>query len=119
VALRRQKVQQAAWRLRAGQDWQDRGLVFTTHEGNPLRRFDVAKVLRQAVHRAGLPQATMHTLRHLAASLALQEGVPLPLVSRALGHANVGITAAVYSHAIGQPGLVSAALDRALYVVGE
>jgi integrase len=63
---------------------------------------------------AGLSPATTHTPRHLAASLAIQEGVPLPLVSRVLGHANVGITASVYSHAIGNLQSVAAAIDRAL-----
>lgn len=99
-ALQRQHVQQATWKLAAGPAWTDRGLIFTTHEGTPLRRFEVARALRQAVARAGLPPMTLHGLRHLAGSLALAAGVPLPLVSRMLGHAHVGITASIYSHAL-------------------
>jgi integrase len=60
----------------------------------------------------------MHSLRHLAASLALQRGAPLVLVSRFLGHHNVGVTAAVYAHALGdEQAAVARALDQALGVL--
>jgi integrase len=37
----------------------------------------------------------------LWASLLRSEGVPLPVVSARLGHATPAITAAIYSHALG------------------
>jgi integrase len=114
TALHRQRVQQVEWRLNAGEFWRDQGLVFSTHEGVPLRRFEVATALRNAVRQTLLPPATMHSLRHIAASLALDEGAPLPLVSRALGHANTGTTASIYSHAVASGQAVADALDRAL-----
>ena len=46
--------------------------------------------------KAELPSSlTFHTLRHCAASLLLNQKVPLPIVSRFLGHANPAITARV------------------------
>jgi integrase len=113
-ALRRQRAQQAEWRLRAGTAWQDSDLVFTSQEGRPLRRFDVARAMRNAVRRLDLPAATMHSLRHMTASLALQGGAPLPLVSRFLGHSDTSITARVYSHAVGDGRAVVEALQAAL-----
>ena len=48
---------------------------------------------------AGLPQETrFHDLRHTAASLLLGEGVPVPVVSQLLGHADSSITLKVYAH---------------------
>lgn len=114
AALRRQRAQQAEWRLRAGPNWHDNGLVFTSQEGRPLRRFDVARATRNAVRRLGLPAATVHSLRHLAGSLALQGGAALPVVSRYLGHADTGITARVYSHALTDGTAVVAALEATL-----
>jgi integrase len=48
---------------------------------------------------SGLPRETrFHDLRHTAASLLLGEGVPVPVVSQLLGHADSGITLKVYAH---------------------
>ena len=59
--------------------------------------------IRQAFHRtlkaAGiLRRLRIHDLRHTYASLNLQRGVPLVVVSRQLGHASIAITADVYGH---------------------
>jgi site-specific recombinase XerC len=43
---------------------------------------------------------TFHRLRHGAASYLLNENVPVPVVSRYLGHANPGITMKVYAHVL-------------------
>ena len=45
------------------------------------------------VHVLGLPG-----LRHTYASLALQRGVPLLVLSRQLGHGGIAITFDVYGH---------------------
>ena len=66
------------------------------------------------VRRLGLPSATVHSLRHLSGSLALEGGASLPLVSRYLGHADTSITARVYSHALGDGRAVVQALEAAL-----
>jgi len=44
----------------------------------------------------------------------LQEGVPLTLVSRQLGHANVSITAAIYGHALADGAAAAEAIGRVL-----
>jgi len=43
---------------------------------------------------------SLHTLRHSHCSHLLSNGVPLPTVSKRLGHANTHITATLYSHAL-------------------
>lgn len=48
--------------------------------------------------RAGLPDISIHTLRHTCASLLIQRGAPVTTVSHILGHASVKMTLDVYSH---------------------
>ena len=47
----------------------------------------------------GLPLETrIHDLRHTAASLLIADGVPIPVVSQLLGHADSATTLRVYAH---------------------
>jgi integrase len=51
------------------------------------------------LRRCGLPLETrIHDLRHTAASLLIADGVPIPVVSQLLGHADSAITLRVYAH---------------------
>ena len=50
--------------------------------------------------KAGLNGSSLHTLRHSHGSQLLSAGVPLPAVSKRLGHSSVFVTATVYSHAL-------------------
>ena len=101
-ALRRHRVRQAEESLAIGAAWDKKfDLVFTTPIGTPL---DKTNVLRRQLHplltKAGLPRIRFHDQRHIAGSLALGAGVPLPVVSEMLGHANVAITLRIYAHAV-------------------
>ena len=115
AALKRQRVQQNQWRLKAGPDWTDTALVFSQRNGQPLHTSVAAHLLKKQCQRLGLPPLTPHGLRHLHASLLLREGLPLPEVSRRLGHANSAITGAIYAHAIGNDDTRAArAISKAL-----
>lgn len=74
--------------------------VFTNRTGGPVRYHGFwRRVWRPAVDRAGLePRPTPHDLRHTCASWMLNGGVPLPVVSRHLGHESIQITADIYGH---------------------
>jgi len=116
-ALARQRELQAAWREAAGSAWHASDLVFTTRgKGRPFCHSHVNSVFVRAVKQVRLPHLTVHGLRHLAASLALQAGAPLPVVSRHLGHSNVAVTASIYSHALTTTEVVSEAIGAALVV---
>ena len=41
---------------------------------------------------AGIEDVRLHDLRHTHASHAVMNGVPVPVVSKMLGHAHVGMT---------------------------
>lgn len=64
-------------------------------------RYGTARHQWEAIKRATptVPNHTrLHDLRHTAAMRWLRRGVPIGLVSRMLGHSNVGITDKAYSH---------------------
>lgn len=104
---------QTAWRMRqhrraqelqrhsAGLLWQEHGLVFTQPDGRPIRPEFVTKHFKALTRRAGLPAIRLHDLRHTSASLALEAGVALKVVSERLGHSQTAITADLYTHVSG------------------
>jgi len=47
---------------------------------------------------AGVPKITFHDLRHMAASIMLNNGVPTLVVSHMLGHASPSTTLNMYGH---------------------
>lgn len=49
---------------------------------------------------ARVPVTRLHDARHADGSHLLAQGVPLPLASKAMGHASVDVTAGVYAHAL-------------------
>jgi len=53
-ALRERKVAQAADRLKAGELWQDGGLVFTTSTGTMLDQHNIRREFRQITKAVGL-----------------------------------------------------------------
>lgn len=68
--------------------------------GGPVRPINLRRnVWYPAVERAKLdPAPRIHDLRHTCASWLIQAGVPLPVVSRHLGHESIQVTVDVYGH---------------------
>ena len=100
-ALRHHRARQAAERLQLGAVWDDHDLVFANGIGRPLEQ---GNVLRRSfwpiLERAALPRCRFHDLRHTCATLLLQQGVHVKIVSEMLGHSNIKITLDVYSHVL-------------------
>ncbi len=66
-----------------------RGCAYTKRRAHAL--------FQKAVKNAKLGNVRPHDLRHSYGSILLDKGVPLPAVSRLLGHANVQTTARIYA----------------------
>jgi integrase len=74
----------------------EQGYLFRRRKADSLR-----SAFMGSAKRAGLPpDFTPHSLRHLFASAALTQGLPVPDVTRWLGHLNIDITFRIYSHFI-------------------
>lgn len=96
--LRAQKAKQAAERLRAGNQWADSGLVFTTELGGAVDPRNILRTVELAAKKAGLDGIGVHTLRHSAATGWLESGVHIKAVSDLLGHSSISVTGDVYGH---------------------
>ncbi|HUF49280.1 MAG TPA: tyrosine-type recombinase/integrase [Longimicrobiales bacterium] len=97
-ALTEHRKRQAAARLAAGADWQDNGLAFCDATGGFLPQSRMHTVFKRLLSAAELPSMRIYDLRHSCATLLLEGGVPLKIVSERLGHATIGLTGDTYSH---------------------
>ena len=75
--------------------------LFPGATGQPIEDKCPLPALRRLLKLAGITRKVRnHDLRHTYASLALQRGVPLLVVSRQLGHSTIAITADIYGHLV-------------------
>ena len=112
-----QRALEALVRHCGGRNNPTTGYLFATASGKPVDLSNFYRwSWRPALRRAGLPETlTPHQLRHGAASLLLNQNVPVPVVSRYLGHANPGVTMKIYAHMIdGTSGMAADDIDEAL-----
>lgn len=73
--------------------------LLLSERGLPLFSSRVSHLMADTRDAAGVDERVhFHSLRHLYASRLLAAGVPLPTVSRLLGHSNPAVTARVYAH---------------------
>ena len=105
AGLRSWKAQQAEERLAFGPAYRTMGGLhveaawvvtepngFVVHPDTLLRRW------RALMKKAGVRPIPLHGARHSYATLALEAGVGLDIVSRQLGHASIAITADTHGH---------------------
>ena len=85
-------------------------LLFSTKSGRPLDHSNALKRFLRALEAAGLKRVTIHSLRHSFASVALDNGVPIKALQRALGHAKASMTLDTYAHLIEES--MGAAIDN-------
>jgi integrase len=85
-------------RQKCGERWQENDLIFTSTIGTPMDQFNLHRVFKQFIRDMGMPEIRFHDLRHTAASLMLNHGVPVIVVARRLGHSKVSITLDTYGH---------------------
>jgi integrase len=98
--LRRLREKQVEALRMFGFDYRsDLDLVFCKPGGDFIRPRTVSKAARRIAKKSGLAGVSLHTIGHSHGSQLLSLGVPLPTVSKRLGHANVHVTATIYSHA--------------------
>jgi len=96
--LRQHKREQAAARLKVGDLWQGSERLFTTWDGRPMHPDTVSSWFPKFLKRHSLPPLPFHGLRHTAATMMINAGVPAKVVSGHFGHANIGTTYDIYGH---------------------
>jgi hypothetical protein len=75
----------------------------------------VTDTFQSIYERASLPPIRLHDLRHTAASLALQAGVPMKVECEQLGHSSLAITADTYTSVL--PAVAHAAAEAVAGIV--
>lgn len=98
VALQKHRKRQLEERLLAGSEWQDNGLVFTTHIGTALDARNVIRWFKALLKKAGLPDFRFHDLRHTCATLLLVQGEQPRTIMDILGHSQISLTMNTYAH---------------------
>ena len=108
-ALRAQKAQQARERIAVGSSWHDEGYVFATKDGRPMQWRSLAAAFVRAQERAGVRRQRFHDMRHAFATLLLDAGEEIAVISKMLGHTDYSTTVDVYSHLSTERSRVAAA----------
>ena len=140
--LEAHRVAQLKERMKAGPEWVDLGLVFTTESGSPVDWTNLRLHWNRIMRQAGLgtcaepsakpkgrhgpgkqgkftPLLPPYCLRHTHATLQLRAGTPVKVISERLGHASTAFTMDVYADAL--PDMQGAAADAwdALFTVDQ
>jgi integrase len=102
AALRFQQTRQNEHRRLCGEAYEKHDLILCQPGGTHFSPDLVSQAICRRMRKAGIKDASLHTLRHTHASSLISRGVPLPAVSVRLGHADPNITARIYSHALPQ-----------------
>lgn len=97
--LKEHQERQQTDRELAGEYWQEQGLVFPSLYGTPLDPRNLQRDFAKLRKAAGIPDLTLHGLRHSATSLYLALSIPPHVVQAIMGHADPNVTLAVYAHA--------------------
>jgi integrase len=96
-ALRAHRVRQNEQRLARGPRWQDKGLVFTTEDGNYYNLASLHHQFKQILEVAGLPvNMRFHDLRHSSATILFVMKVNPKTVQKRLGHSDIKTTLGLY-----------------------
>jgi integrase len=108
-ALRQHWKLQDRDRLRAGELWQDHGLVFASRIGTPLTANNVIRAFRIITGKAGLGEDWVpREMRHTFVSVLSASGVPVESIAVLAGHDRSATTESVYRHEI-RPALTEGA----------
>jgi integrase len=101
AALQSHWAEQEVERVKAGNAWEDGGLVFTTATGRPIEPSNLNRQFATLTNRAGIGHERVHNLRHTAATLLrAYGGADLHDVKEILGHSTISVTSELYGHGV-------------------
>lgn len=99
VAMRLHRISQSKEKRLAGDNFQDKNLIFCTSKGTPIGPRNFTRKFEALRKRAGLStEINLHALRHTYATRLLERGESLKTVQELLGHQDISTTGNTYAH---------------------
>ena len=95
--FREQKLYQDQLIKALGKTFAHPEMVFTSSRGNYRDRSCLSTSFKRFLRGTEFEFLTLHSLRHCNATLLLNSGVDLKIVSDHLGHCDIGVTANIYA----------------------
>ena len=97
--LKEQKEWQEQRKTDAGDKWIDRGAVFIGEYGEFINKNYINLAFTRMLEKhPDFPQIHIHDLRHANASLLINSGIPVKVISEHLGHGDTRVTEHIYAH---------------------
>lgn len=97
-ALEEHRRRQVEEMMRLGPNFERNELIFAGPRGGIMSGENLLKRWRDACRAAQVPTLRAYAARHTTATLLLEAGIPLKVVSEILGHSTIAQTADTYSH---------------------
>ncbi len=117
--LKEQKEWQLKRKIDVGDKWIDRGTVFTGMFGQFMNSHYINLQFKRLLDKHNFPDVHIHDLRHANASLLINMGVPVKVISEHLGHKDTRVTENIYAHIFNATmSQASDAISKALSDVG-
>jgi integrase len=91
------KEKQDEIKIFMGDEYKHPEMVFLSENGNYVDRSGLNNKFRRLVKNTDFNFVTLHSLRHCNATLLINSGVDLKIVSEHLGHCDIGVTANIYA----------------------
>jgi integrase len=96
--LKQHRIKQERQRLKIGDKWENRDLVFADMTGGYMSPAHLDDDFGKIVKDAGLPHLPFHDLRHSAATILISMGIHPKVIQELLGHSDISITLGIYGH---------------------
>lgn len=104
----------------AGSRWIDRGTVFTGEYGEYMNGNYVNSEFKELLKKHDFPNVHIHDLRHANASLLINMGVPVKVISEHLGHCDTRTIENIYAHVFAETRAKAAdAISQALGTIDQ
>ena len=92
------RARQLFEKRRLGKGYSDNGYVFANEFGGAIEPSYMRDVYDRILKNANAPHYTFHTIRHTFATRAIENDMPVKVVSEILGHSSVQLTMDLYCH---------------------
>jgi integrase len=96
--LTRYRAHQRSYAVILGDKWQDTDRLFTAWDGSSMYTNAPERFYKDFCARHGLRVVTLHSFRHLNASMLINAGLDIKTVQAALGHSTPTTTMNIYAH---------------------